>query len=1296
MNMFTQNNRKDAINLFAKGDDNVSLYLGNLSYLTTDLFGNKQPVTGYDNIAAKLEEMAAAEKENGYDFISVPVTTTPYIAVNEDGTEAVGMWMVQTVDVKATYYGCDYNSLYSDVENKTKDENAMIPVVRSICLARQNFVKQDGTWKIKTYNVEPLMTLPVDEYRWSNLAGFGHHAMQNSNAETSFPYIKLDDEWDTVDDDYDYQLANAQDTMELQGFISRWANVNKRRETVFFLDNLMPSTNPRLYTFMKNSSANPTIGYEGVYKFMFRQTQNWNETLSIGHSGTTPLIYTYTDSEGTEHAIGFWIDHSWTNLAQIFGTPVTDDTISFMLNVNRYRHEFIKENGEWKMLGFGFEPLIEIPKWTLEWKSCRGWGSLGLGAFTETDMDLAYPTAFDLIDDDTADDYFSAITGVYKVKLNKDDVNLNQGETFEAEASVYPFNARPQEITWTSSDETVATVDANGKVTAVANGHATITASVEDVSADLKVRVGDEAALKIQMEETEGKFVRYYTNNELGKIADELFADSENTSLVLPDKNLKLTGTKAIKEALLKWQEERAASPAKEVHLLATPYYEVNDDLTSGLATWDTYTYTVDKDAKTCEIEMTHFDVTFVPVDGEMKIDTMDWHIMQSWVPWNYTDEQFEEVAAQLDALKIAEGTDYDTANTGSSDFLKIQKLQNYFFENNMNEVDDLFADSEDATFAMGNLFDETVTGKAAISQKLADLKAAETANKGMYLAMGLCTTPVIAVAADGKTATGDYLVQTFEIKGANYGDTEEPYTLVRHISELKADYVKTEDGAWKIQNFDMDVILTLPDSDYSTHMIFWDKSGEDPNWSFDNAPLPGDYPKDSFDIENLVNEWIYCLRRGELHNFVQKHFPIHGEGVPFSFFLRSNPQRTPITEAEALVNQVTGMDAGLVTSQPSYHTATTPIVEISADGKKATATWMEHSLTNLGQAQIPGIPQSEEGKPNYMIFTGKYFHEFTKINGEWFVTSFNWEPMMSLPIWQFDPTTSKGWAASGSTQKFPFPKEKYESNVVNKVTLDKESASIGVGETLTLEAAVAPENVLNKNVVWTSSDPAVATVDAKGVVTAVKEGTATITAKSAMTDASASCEITVTKSAEPAVLAAPVVKAAQKDKGISLSWKKVANADGYVVYRKAGKATKWTEYAKVAASKVSFLDAKTTNGTKYTYKVAAVASDGTTKDSKEVVMVRLTKITGVKAKKQGANAIKVTYKKNKKASGYQVRYGTGKKTKTVTVKGAKKVSTVLKKLKKGKTYKITVRAYKTVSGKKYYSVWSAAKSVKR
>jgi uncharacterized protein YjdB len=83
----------------------------------------------------------------------------------------------------------------------------------------------------------------------------------------------------------------------------------------------------------------------------------------------------------------------------------------------------------------------------------------------------------------------------------------------------------------------------------------------------------------------------------------------------------------------------------------------------------------------------------------------------------------------------------------------------------------------------------------------------------------------------------------------------------------------------------------------------------------------------------------------------------------------------------------------------------------------------------------------------------------------------------------------------------------------VASVSLSKTELSLTEGDSATITATVTPDNATDKTVTWSSSDPGVATVDG-GKVTAIREGTATVTARAG--DKTATCMVSVARRVIP------------------------------------------------------------------------------------------------------------------------------------------------------------------------------------
>ena len=83
----------------------------------------------------------------------------------------------------------------------------------------------------------------------------------------------------------------------------------------------------------------------------------------------------------------------------------------------------------------------------------------------------------------------------------------------------------------------------------------------------------------------------------------------------------------------------------------------------------------------------------------------------------------------------------------------------------------------------------------------------------------------------------------------------------------------------------------------------------------------------------------------------------------------------------------------------------------------------------------------------------------------------------------------------------------------VSSISLNTDKLDLYVGESIRLNVTINPENATNRQITWLSNNPGVANVGSDGVIRAVNEGNAIITAKSS-NGKTANCKVTVTKKA--------------------------------------------------------------------------------------------------------------------------------------------------------------------------------------
>ena len=185
--------------------------------------------------------------------------------------------------------------------------------------------------------------------------------------------------------------------------------------------------------------------------------------------------------------------------------------------------------------------------------------------------------------------------------------------------------------------------------------------------------------------------------------------------------------------------------------------------------------------------------------------------------------------------------------------------------------------------------------------------------------------------------------------------------------------------------------------------------------------------------------------------------------------------------------------------------------------------------------------------------------------------------------------------------------------------------------------------------------------------------------------------------------LSKPTVKVSSNSYNSNkLSWNKVTRSSGYEVLRATSKTGTYKSVKTITSgSTVSYTDKSLATGTTYYYKVRAYrtvdkkkvySSYSSIASAKPVLKTPSVKLTS------GSKKATIKWEKISGASGYEVYRATsksGKYSKIKTITKNSTVSYVNSSLTKNKTYYYKVRAYRTVNGKKIYSSYSVAKSVK-
>ncbi len=197
-------------------------------------------------------------------------------------------------------------------------------------------------------------------------------------------------------------------------------------------------------------------------------------------------------------------------------------------------------------------------------------------------------------------------TNVSKISLNPSEIKLAEiGQTETITASIEPQSAADEKVCWQSSNEKTASVDKNGKVTAVGNGTTDITASTEDgsLSAVCKVTV----AVKVTGVSLNKQQLKLTSVGEVKKLSAAVMpADAYNQTITWNSSNKKAalvdqTGkVTAVADGTADITAQSSDGTQKAVCKVSVQIPQIG---AGGKATSGSYTYSADfvKDSSNCK-----------------------------------------------------------------------------------------------------------------------------------------------------------------------------------------------------------------------------------------------------------------------------------------------------------------------------------------------------------------------------------------------------------------------------------------------------------------------------------------------------------------------------------------------------------------------------------------------------------------------------------------------------------------------------------------------------------------------
>ena len=662
---------------------------------------------------------------------------------------------------------------------------------------------------------------------------------------------------------------------------------------------------------------------------------------------------------------------------------------------------------------------------------------------------------------------------VTSVTLDKSSLTLEEGQTTTLVATVSPAEATDTDVTWKSSNPEVAPVDENGTVQALSEGQAVITASAGGKSATCTVTVS-----KKTVPVTSVTLDRSSLTLEKGQAATLVATVSPEDAT---DKDVKWKSTNPEVAPVDENGTVQALSEGQVVITASAGGKSATCTVTVTKKTVPVTSVTLDKSSLTLEEgQTTTLVATVNPADATDKD-----------VKWKSTNPEVASVDENGTVQALSEGQAVITASAGGKSATctvtvskKTIPVTSVTLDRSSLTLEEGQAATLVATVSPTDATDKDVKWKST------NPNVAPVDENGTVQALSEGQV-VITASAGGKSATCTVTVSKKTVPVTSV-------TLDRSSLTLEKDQTTT-------------LVATVSPADATDKDVKWKSSHPEVAPVNENGTVQALSEGQAVITASAGGKSATCVI-----TVVKKYIPV------ISISLDRNAVTLEIGQTTTLVATVSPTDAtdktvswintddtvislnnGKVTALKE---GTSTVTAIAGDKSSSCVVTVAKSVVPVTSVTLDQTSVVlEKGKSVKLVATVKPTDATDK--------TVSWASSdVSIASVDQDGTVrgSKGGSAT-ITAKAGEQSATCRVTVITPITavsLDRSSLSLEVGQTSTLVATISPEDATEKAVTWSSSDSSIASVDESGKVTALKKGSATITAKAG--DKSATCTVTV------------------------------------------------------------------------------------------------------------------------------------------------------------------------------------------